>query len=321
MRSGVRRKPSAREAADMARRSQASRRAHRAFKPSLRRRCLNLANITREDFSMSCIPRRALVATLIVLAVVPRAAHATWSIVVLDRTHKWIGVAGASCTPDVYGIMSLRPGQGVLIAQAIGYDAAIERGNQLLGQNMSSDSLLRILTSATLDSGSRYRQYAVATFEGGLAQFTGDSTAPPYHGQLRDVDVLVQGNSLPNAEVLEQVMSAIRKARAARRPLFSVLMAGLAAGSKAGGDARCGAQRATSAFIVVARPGERAFLPYLTLSVFRTERGAVNAVDVLASRLRRWIASGGPQDSITSEGVQPRGGTTTTKPPTANRPT
>jgi uncharacterized Ntn-hydrolase superfamily protein len=264
--------------------------------------------------------RHALVATLIAFSVVPRAAHATWSIIVLDRTHKWIGVAGASCTPDVYGIMSLRPGQGVLIAQAIGYDAAIQRGNQLLGENISSDSLLRVLTAATLDSGSRYRQYAVATFEGGLAQFTGDSTAAPYHGQLRDVDVLVQGNSLPSAAVLEHVLAAIRKARAEGRPLYNVLMAGLAAGSKAGGDVRCGTQRATSAFLVVARPGERPYLPYLTLSVFRAERGGSNAVDVLAVRLARWIASGGPRNPITSEGVQPPGANSTAKPAPRNRP-
>jgi hypothetical protein len=39
-----------------------------------------------------------------------------------------------------------------------------------------------VITAAALDSASAYRQYAVATFDGGLAQFTGDSTAP-YRGQ------------------------------------------------------------------------------------------------------------------------------------------
>lgn len=84
-------------------------------------------------------------------------------------------------------------------------------------------------------------------------------------------------------------------------------MAGLAAGAAAGGDVRCGKQRATSSFLVVARPGERAFLPYLTLSVFGAERGTVNAVDVLAARLGRWRASGGSRNRITQEGVQPPG--------------
>lgn len=250
------------------------------------------------------IRRRAVFAALFLLALVPRPARATWSIIVLDRKHKWIGVAGASCTADVYGIMSLRPGQGVLIAQAIGYDAAIQRANELLADSVSSESVILAITASTLDSASQYRQYAVATFAGGLAQFTGDSTAP-YHGQLGAVDVLVQGNSLPSAAVLERVIAAIERARAEGRPLYEVLMAGLAAGSAAGGDVRCDTQRATSAFLVVARPGERPFLPYLTLSVFGAERGAENAVDLLAARLRRWTASGGPANRITQEGVQP----------------
>ena len=256
---------------------------------------------------------RPTIVALLVLSALPCPARATWSIVVLDREHKWIGVAGASCTPDVYGIMSLRPGEGVLIAQAIGDDAAIHRANELLVAGASSDSVLRVVTSPAVDTASRYRQYAVASFDGGLAQFTGDSSAN-YHGQRRAGDILVQGNSLPGPAVLDAVMAAIEQARAAGRPLYEVLMAGLAAGAAAGGDVRCGMQRATSAFLVVARPGERPFLPYLTLAVFRAERGGVNAVDVLATRLARWSASGGPADVATSEGVQPAGRPAATKP-------
>lgn len=253
---------------------------------------------------------RSVVVALAMLA--PRAARATWSIVVLDRAHRTIGVAGASCTPDVYGIMALHPGQGVVIAQAIGYDAAIQRANQLLAAGVASDSVVRAATAPALDSASQLRQYAVASFDGGLAQFTGDSTAR-YHGERRAGDeVLIQGNSLPSAAVLDRALGAVQAARAARRPLYDVLMAGLAAGAAAGGDVRCGAQRATSAFLVVARPGEKPFLPHLTLAVFGAERGTasapgVNAVDVLAARLKRWIAGGGPRNILTNEGVQPPG--------------
>jgi len=264
------------------------------------------------------IHRRTVLLSLVLLPALPRPAHATWSIVVLDRARQWIGVAGASCTPDVYGIMSLRPGQGVLIAQAIGDEAAIHRANDLLAAGASPDSVLRAVTASAVDSASWYRQYAAATFAGGLAQFTGDSTAT-YHGERRAGDVLVQGNSLPGPAVLDRAMRAIQAARAAGRPLTDVLMAGLAAGAAAGGDVRCGTQRATSAFLVVARPGERPFLPYLTISVFGAERGTVNAVDVLAARLARWTSSGGARNVITQEGVQPPGhaaaGTSTRKAP------
>src|SRR5205814_39730 len=131
------------------------------------------------------------------------------SIVVLDRKHHWIGVAGASCTSDVYGIMSLRPGYGVLIAQAIGDEPAIRRANELLAGGAPSDSVLREITAHAVDSASWYRQYAAATFGGGLAQFTGDSTAT-YHGQRQAGDVLVQGNSLTGPAVLDRVMRAIQ---------------------------------------------------------------------------------------------------------------
>lgn len=246
----------------------------------------------------------AVLSGFALLALLPRRAEATWSIAVLDRAHQQIGVAGASCTADVYGIMSVHPGQGVLIAQAIGDNAAIQRANQLLASGASPDSVLRVITAPTLDSTSSFRQYAIATFAGGLAQFTGDSIAP-YHGERQADDIVVQGNSLAGPAVLDSAMSAIKLARGAGRPLYDVLMAGLAAGGAAGGDVRCGVQRATSAFLVVARPGERPFLPYLTLAVFGVERGTVNAVELLGGRLARWEASGSPFNVLTNEGVQP----------------
>jgi len=268
---------------------------------------------------MFVMHRRTLLVAFLLLPALPCLAHATWSIIVLDRTRQWIGVAGASCTPDVYGIMSLRPGQGVLIAQAIGDEAAIRRANELLAGGTPSDSALRLVTARTVDTASWFRQYAVASFAGGLAQFTGDSTAT-YHGQRRTDDVLVQGNSLPGPAVLDQAMAAIRAASVAGRSLPEILIAGLAAGAAAGGDVRCDTQRATSAFLVVARPGERPFLPYLTLSVFGAERGTVNAVEVLAARLTRWTRSGGARNVITQEGVQPPGRAVTRKQPRAMPP-
>ncbi|HEX2080732.1 MAG TPA: DUF1028 domain-containing protein [Longimicrobium sp.] len=248
--------------------------------------------------------RRAAAAAVLLLPFVPAPASATWSIVVLDRSRGWIGVAAASCTPDVYGIMRLMPGRGVLIAQAVGDDASIQRASDLLGQGVAPDSVLRTITAPSADAGVQQRQYAIAMLGGGTAQFTGAATAG-WQGERRAVDVLVQGNSLPGPEVLDRAMAAIESARAAGRTLEEVLMAGLRAGSDAGGDVRCGPQRATSAFLTVARPGERPFLPYLTLSVFGAERGTVNAVEVLQSRLTRWQTTGGPSNRVTSEGVQP----------------
>lgn len=253
---------------------------------------------------MPTIFRRALLAAVLLSPFVSRPAFATWSIVVLDRERAWIGVAAASCTPDVYGIMRLMPGRGVLIAQAIGNDAAIQRAGDLLSQGVAPNSVLRAVTAPSADAEVGLRQYAIATLGAGAAQFTGGSTAD-YHGERRGEDVLVQGNSLAGPEVLDRALAAVHRARATGQTPEEALMAGLRAGSDAGGDVRCGAQRATSAFLTVAKPGEKPFLPYLTLSVFGAERGTVNAVDVLQSRLTRWQTTGGPANRITSEGVQP----------------
>ena len=74
----------------------------------------------------------------------------------------------------------------------------------------------------------------------------------------------------------------------------------------AGGDSRCGAQRATTAFLVVARPGDVPNWPYLTLRVVGVEKGdRVNAVDMLAARLALWHANGGEKLHITNETVKP----------------
>jgi uncharacterized Ntn-hydrolase superfamily protein len=203
------------------------------------------------------------------------------------------------------------PGRGVLIAQAIGSDAAIQRAADLLARGASPDSVLRVVTAAAADPDAAERQYAVATIDGAAAQYTGAATAA-YHGQRRGIDVLVQGNSLAGPRVLDRALGAIQSARAAGRTLEEALMAGLQAGSDAGGDVRCGAQRATSAFLTVARPGDKPFLPYLTLSVFGADRGTVNAVHVLRARFTRWQSTGGPRHRITNEGIQP--------PPAASLP-
>ena len=49
-----------------------------------------------------------------------------------------------------------------------------------------------------------------------------------------------------------------------------------------------GGQRASSAFIIVARPGDRK--PYLDLNIFGQGKGGQNAVDLLRKKFERWKA-------------------------------
>ena len=236
--------------------------------------------------------RRYFILSALLVTLFPATASATWSIVILDRKTQRIGVAGASCTGDVYGIMGLLPGKGVLIAQAISNTASIQLGMKLLRDDVPADSVWRVINDPILDPQLAIRQYALATLRGNSFQFTGDGT-PGYHGDRKDADVLVQGNTLPGPEVLDRIMSAIRNARAAKRTMEDALMAGLQAGADAGGDKRCGAQRATSAFLVVANPDEPVGRPYLSIIVFGVAPGKLNAVDFLHAKLSEWEATGG----------------------------
>jgi uncharacterized Ntn-hydrolase superfamily protein len=254
---------------------------------------------------MSTATRRAFTAVVFFLACLPAKASATWSIIVLDRATGRIGVAAASCTSDVYGILGMVPGTGVLVAQATEHQPAMREALRLLRAGVAPDSVLRVITSVAIDSASQDRQYGIATFTGGQVQFTG-SALHDYRGERSADGVLIQGNILAGPAVLDRALEAIQRARAAGRPLEEVVMAGLEAGADAGGDSRCGAQRATAAFLAVAKPGDVPSWPYLTLRVVGIEKGdRVNAVEMLASHLALWRANGGAKLAITNETVRP----------------
>ena len=241
---------------------------------------------------------------LLIAGSFPSTASATWSIVILDPRTQRIGVAAASCTGYVYGIMGLLPGKGVLIAQAISSDPATQRAMKLLGEGADPDSIWRVIGDPVFDQQLSIRQYALATLRGEFVQFTGHRT-PDYHGDRRAPNVLVQGNTLPGPEVLDRIMAAIRDAQTAQRSLEDVLMAGLQAGADAGGDRRCGAQRAMSSFLVVAGPDEPVGRPYLSIIVFGADSAGVNAVDFLHTKFSEWKASGGPKNRRSRMDYQP----------------
>jgi uncharacterized Ntn-hydrolase superfamily protein len=248
---------------------------------------------------------RAAIVALGLLALLPSSAAATWSLIVLDRQTGLVGVAGASCTSDVYGIMALLPGRGALVAQALSNPAAMREGIRMLRAGATPDSALRALSATQLDSALHDRQYAIATFTGGQVQFTGDALRD-HRGERSAPDILVQGNLIAGPAVLERALAAVRQARAAGKSMEEVLMAGLKAGSDAGGDSRCGSQRATAAFLAVAKPDDNPNWPYLTLRVVDAARGsAVNAVELLESRLVLWQRNGGRTLRLTSETVKP----------------
>jgi len=163
---------------------------------------------------------------------------------------------------------------------------------ELIEAGAAPHEMIAVITDPQFDPSFADQQYAVVTFDhlNAPASFTG-SGAAPYAGALAGEGISVQGNILASKEVLQASLDAIQAARREKLPLYETLIRALEAGSAAGGDTRCGEQRATSAFVKVARADDSVWNPYLNLVVHGVDRGDVNAVTVLHTEYERWIAA------------------------------
>lgn len=235
--------------------------------------------------------RLIIVASALLLTLLNRAS-ATWSILMVDQSTQVIGIAGASCTYDVSGIAGFVPGKGAVISQSIGNQKAKALALEGIREGAALNKVLNVITAPTFDMRVQEQQYALITVTGEHVQFTGLEMGDHYAGERADDGVLVQGNDLAGAAVLDRTMEAVLSARKNEGPMEEILIAGLLAGSEAGGDIRCGSQRATSAFLMIVKPGDLGSNPYLYLAVFGVDKGGVNAVEVLRSRVVRWQTTG-----------------------------
>jgi uncharacterized Ntn-hydrolase superfamily protein len=213
-------------------------------------------------------------------------AGATWSIAAVDGESGEVGAAGASCAFDVWTIAGLSPGRGVVVAQARVNMTAREQAVGLLAAGAGPDRVLAALTDPDFDASYQSRQYGAAVLGDGVAAgaFTGaETTGVAADGQ--GVGVTVQGNCLASEEVVAAALAAYGKA-AGRKDLSlsDRLLAALEAGSRAGGDARCGEKRSLSAFVAVSRPADERAAPYLSLKV----RSAQDAVPLLRRNYETW---------------------------------
>jgi uncharacterized Ntn-hydrolase superfamily protein len=228
-----------------------------------------------------------LVAAVLSLAV-SREASATWSITAVDPRTREVGIAGASCTPNVIGIAGVVPGYGVIAAQAMTNGAARERGMQMLRDGASPAEILRTVTDSTFDPVFFFQQYGVAALGHEPAAFTGAET-DAWMGHELGANVSVQGNILTGPQVVGQAMAAFRAAAAdSASTLADRLLLALEAGAAAGGDARCPGQTALSAFLIVAGPADRRDAQHLRLYVNGQSLGGTNPVALLRQRYDEW---------------------------------
>lgn len=218
--------------------------------------------------------------------------HATWSLIVLDKETRTIGLAGASCSDYVAGIAGFAVGKGAVMAQAASNFQAKAKAEELLRAGARPDEILATIIDPKFDPDFSRQQYAILTFDAfdSPVTYTGANTED-YHGAITGEGFSTQGNMLPGPEVLEAVAASIRASRAARRPMQEILLAALERGATAGGDKRCGKQRATSAFITVMRADMPWWEPYLSLNLHHVRPGGQNAVTLVRNEYRRWKAN------------------------------
>ena len=227
---------------------------------------------------------------LLILLVTHLSARATWSIVLVDPVSREIGIAGASCSYNCYGIGQIIPGKGAVVVQAMSNPAAREKGLAMLHAGASPQAIIAAMRSPEFEPENQ--QYAVVSLQypDAPATYTGKATSPSggYGGSLTAKGVSVQGNTLAGQDALKVIFEAVRKGQQAGLPLSEILMLALEAGSSAGGDKRCGQQRATSAFLIVAQPADKARKPYLDLQFFGQKPGGMNAVSLLRGKYEKW---------------------------------
>src|SRR6478609_3979767 len=191
--------------------------------------------------------------TVCSLAIFVIQSYATWSIIVIDPKTKQIGIAGASCTYSVYGIGAIVPGKGAIIVQAMSNSQARSKGVNMIMADAPPEEILKAIKDPTFDPEAQ--QYAIicVNYLDRPQTYTG-ATTNPQKGTLTSMGISVQGNTLTNSNELQAVLDAALKAQQESLTIEEVLMLGLEAGAKLGGDKRCGDRKASSAFLTVANP-------------------------------------------------------------------
>jgi uncharacterized Ntn-hydrolase superfamily protein len=230
---------------------------------------------------------RQLYLSILLLTVFYLPSFATWSIIVIDPKTKKIGIAGASCTVSVYGIGLILPGKGAIVVQANGNPFARLQGFKMLMNGAEPSVILAELRQPQYDP--EQQQYAIMSMNdiNQPATYTGTKTIA-HAGTLTGYGISVQGNMLTNRDELQAIFDVAVKAQKDSLPIQDILMLALEAGAKSGGDKRCGERKASSAFVIVAKPGDVDEY-WLSLIVNQGDEHT-NAVEALRQKFDNWKA-------------------------------
>jgi uncharacterized Ntn-hydrolase superfamily protein len=242
-----------------------------------------------------------LLLALLPAATLPGVAHATYSLVAVDRANQHVGGAGASCVGNlaVSVILGVAPKFGAIHAQAALNTDARDEGVSMLEDGKSPSEVIAAITSQSFDPGAANRQYGVVSLTQDGAGFTGSAnpnSAKDAQGLIADFAYSVQGNTLTGDAVIDNAESAFTSDDACDMP--ERLMLALEAGaSDGGGDNRCTPNGipANSAFVrVVDENGDD------VIFIEVTGKTSVSPLIELREKFEAWRAENPCPDEDTS---------------------
>jgi uncharacterized Ntn-hydrolase superfamily protein len=178
-------------------------------------------------------------------------AHATWSVIALDRDSGTVVISSATCVPqarlegfpakDLRDIQAIVvPGIGVAAAQA-GVDRTRANQKLIFAQLVNRTDPAEIIRMLKDDPAIESRQFAIVDMQGRSAGFSGQKNGKSSldrQGRVEGTGIhySIQGNILTSDEV---VASAVKAFEAANGSLTDRVMAAMEAADAKGGDSRC----------------------------------------------------------------------------------
>lgn len=182
---------------------------------------------------------------LLALLLLPSTAHATWSVIAVDKTTGRVVIASATCVDrdDAFlrGIQAVVvPGKGVAACQA-----AVDgtHANQMLvyRELQKGTDPARIIEMLSADPAYQSRQFGIVDLSGRHAGHSGLSNgyvSQDMQGQVPGTEIYysIQGNILRTGDVIP---NAVRAFVHTQGSLTDRVMAALETADQYGGDSRC----------------------------------------------------------------------------------
>ena len=157
----------------------------------------------------------------------------------------------------------------------------------MLMDNATPTAILEKLRQPDFDP--EQQQYAIMSMNDTKhpVTYTGTKTIS-YASTLTANGIPVQGNMLTHPDEVQAIFDAAVKAQKDSLPIQDILMLALEAGARSGGDKRCGERKASSAFVIVAKPGDVEKY-WLSLIIYGND-DHTHAVEALRQKFDDWKA-------------------------------